>query len=136
MTILLECSDQVQLQWEDEVIAAFSTLRDLCEDLGSDSCIPVPFSSSVLTLARQYEVQSSSWSPPTDMQLLCQLTEAANFLGHDQLHEALVQVHRDIIKQHEPEQLRQLYGQPNDLTPAEVTADQELYLALYLLVCQ
>lgn len=136
MTVTIECSDQVQLQWEDDVVPAFTTLRDLCQDLGSDSCVPVPFSSPVLTLARQYELQPSNWSPPTDMAVLCQLTEAANFLGHDKLHEVLVEVHRDIIKQHEPEQLRQWYGQPNDLTPAEVAADQDLYLALYLLVCQ
>lgn len=112
-------------------LAACSTLQDVLVDSNSSVPVPLPLPLEVVQMVQQFCVDPAQFQLPLQMTTLCLLTEAANFLGCEPLLQLAVLRHAAIMQQHTPEQLRQLYCCPNDLTPADLEGWDALHIAAH-----
>jgi hypothetical protein len=112
-----------------ETLAACSTLQDVLVDGTGD--VPLPLPVAVMQLVQEFCAAPTQFRLPLHVGVLCLLTEAANFLGCEPLLQLAVRRHADIIQQHTPAELRQLYCCPNDLTPADLEGWEALHIATH-----
>mmetsp|Transcript_23995 Transcript_23995/g.66677 ORF Transcript_23995/g.66677 Transcript_23995/m.66677 type:complete len:161 (+) Transcript_23995:312-794(+) len=143
--VKLRSADGEFFEVDAEVAFSSLTVRNMVEDTGTSSPVPVPnVNSKVLSKIIEYcsyhvehdrvlrdteesnkrglEEEVARWDKEyisIDQAVLCELILAANFLNIKGLLDLCCQCVADIIKGKTPEQIRQHFHIKNDFTPEE-----------------
>ncbi|MCO5603010.1 hypothetical protein L7F22_057152 [Adiantum nelumboides] len=134
--VKLKSSDDEMFEVEEVVALESQTMKDMVEDTGSDSIIPLfNVSSKCLSKVIEYCRYHALEVPPAltdeevkqwdadflkvDQATLFDLILAANYLNIQSLLDLTAQCVADMIKGKTPEQVRKTFNIENDFTPEE-----------------
>jgi S-phase kinase-associated protein 1 len=139
--VKLKSSDDEMFEVDESVAYESQTVKNMIEDTGTDSAIPLPnVSSKILAKVIEYcryhvESQKSSDDKPAipedeikqwdaefvkvDQATLFDLILAANYLNIKNLLDLTCQTVADMIKGKTPEEIRKTFNIKNDFTPEE-----------------
>lgn len=135
MGVTIITSDFQRIDADKSVIDQSAVINDIIEDIGDDEPIPLPtITSKVLTKILEYcsfhnvshlECEVENFNREfvnIDMDFIFDLIQGANFLNIKSLLDILCTAVADLIRGKTPEQIREMFGIVNELTPEEEAA--------------
>ncbi|KAJ7125570.1 hypothetical protein O6H91_01G153300 [Diphasiastrum complanatum] len=139
--VILKSSDEEEFVVEEAVAFESQTVKDMIEDTGTDSAVPLPnVSSKILAKVIEYckyhvdvnkpgvdkvavpEEEIKAWDADfvkVDQSTLFDLILAANYMNIKKLLDLTCQTVADMIKGKTPEEIRKTFNIKNDFTPEE-----------------
>ena len=135
MSIVFITSDFHRIEADKNVLDQSTVINDIVEDVGDDEPIPLPtITAKVLTKILEYcsfynvshterEIKDfDKGFVNINMDFMFDLIQGANFLNIKGLLDVLCAAVADRIRGKTPEQIREVFGIVNDLTPEEEAA--------------
>jgi S-phase kinase-associated protein 1 len=135
MGVTIITSDFQHIDADNSLLEQSIVINDIIEDIGDDEPIPLPtITSKVLTKILEYcsfysvshlecEVEEfNKGFVNIDIDFIFDLIQGANFLNIKSLLDILCAAVADRIRGKTPEQIREVFGIANDLTPEEEAA--------------
>ncbi|GLJ36417.1 hypothetical protein SUGI_0731190 [Cryptomeria japonica] len=120
LKVILKSSDNETLEFDADVAFESETIKNMIEDTGRESAVPLPNTSEEKSAISEEDVKK--WDQEfvkVDQDTLFDLILAANYLNTKNLLDLTCQTVADMIKGKTPEEIWKTFNIKNDFTPEE-----------------
>ncbi|XP_059065163.1 SKP1-like protein 1B isoform X1 [Cryptomeria japonica] len=127
--VKLKSSDDEMFEVDEAVAFESETIKNMIEDTGVESVVPLPNVNSKMDAAKTSEETTAiseldvkTWDKEfvkVDQATLFDIIQAANYLNIENLLDLTCQTVADMIKGKTPEEIRMIFNIKNDYTPEE-----------------
>ncbi|XP_059065164.1 SKP1-like protein 1A isoform X2 [Cryptomeria japonica] len=127
--LVLVSSDDEMFEVDEAVAFESETIKNMIEDTGVESVVPLPNVNSKMDAAKTSEETTAiseldvkTWDKEfvkVDQATLFDIIQAANYLNIENLLDLTCQTVADMIKGKTPEEIRMIFNIKNDYTPEE-----------------